>query len=646
MQCQDCAMTAHVHEHEHEHSHEHHHEEESPKIAIFRIAAALLLLIAAWLFPLKGFWKLAAFALPYLLVGGETLCEAAKNILHGELFDEAFLMSVATLGAFAIGEYPEAVGVMIFFQIGELCEHLAVGKSRRSIAGLMDIRPDHAVLLRDGKEIKISPEEVAIGDILRVKAGEKIPLDGVILSGQTMVHTAALTGESVPVEKGVGDKVLSGSVNLSGVITMQAESNAHNSTVSRILELVEHASEKKARAEAFITRFSRRYTPCVVIAALLLGIVPPLVFGQAWAEWLRRACMFLMVSCPCALVVSVPLSFFGGIGGASRIGILMKGANHLEMLSKIDTVVFDKTGTLTEGRFAVDTVCPAVGTKDALLELAAAVEQNSTHPVAISILNAYCGSPDTHRLESTEELAGMGIHAVLDGKDYYAGNEKLMCQIGVSSEKCDAVGTVVHLASAGQYLGYLVICDRVKASAKEAVTALHEAGIRKTVMLTGDLQTAADDAAKQVGVDEVRAELLPAGKVEAMEKLLAEGRRTAFVGDGINDAPVLMRADLGIAMGAMGSEAAMEAADVVLMDDRLEKLPIAIGIARKTMRIVRENIGMALAVKAVILLLSALGIANMWMAVFADVGVLMLAVMNALRCMSTANNALSPQHLS
>lgn len=613
----------------------HEYEQEKPRAAATKIIVSILLLILAFLLPVEGIPKMLAYAVPYLVIGGETLVSALKNICHGEIFDEEFLMSAATLCAFAIGEYPEAAGVMIFFQIGELFEHLATEKSRRSIAGLMDIRPDSAVLLRDGEEQSVPTENVHIGDVLRVKAGEKIPLDGMILSGETTLHTAALTGESVPVSKGIGDRVLSGSVNLSGVITMRVESEFAESTVSKILELVEHASEKKARSEAFITRFSRRYTPVVVIAAILLGIIPPLVFGQPWTEWLRRACIFLMVSCPCALVVSVPLSFFGGIGGASRAGILMKGASHLETLAGIDTVVFDKTGTLTCGVFDVTAIHPSRCSEMELLEIAAVAEQYATHPVADSILRAYGGKMDKNRIGETEELAGMGIHAKIDGRDYYVGNEKIMRKIGVSAKKCHRVGTVVHIACEDTYLGHIVISDKVKENAEDTIQNLRALGICKTVMLTGDLQAAAQETADTIGIDEIQAELLPTEKVAAVEKLLHDGNRIAFVGDGINDAPVLMRADLGVAMGALGSDAAMEAADVVLMDDKLSNLTEAIRISRKTMRIVRENIVLALTVKAVILVLSAFGMTNMWLAVFGDVGVLILAVCNALRCMGT-----------
>ena len=610
--------------------------EPEQKTALARIIAAAVLLVIAWLLPLSGIAKLIAFLVPYLVAGYPVLRNALRNIRHGQIFDEALLMTLATVGAFAIGEYPEAAFVMIFFQVGELFEDIAVGKSRRSIAGLMDIRPDAAVVVREGKELTVKPEEVAVGELIRVIPGARIPLDGVITEGKTTVHTAALTGESAPVAKSAGDQVLSGMINQSGAITVRVESCFAESTVSKILALVESAAEKKSKAERFITRFSRIYTPAVVICAVLLALIPPLCFGQPWGSWLHRACVFLMVSCPCALVVSVPLSFFGGIGGASRYGVLIKGANDLERLAEVDTVVFDKTGTLTHGEFAVDAIHPKECTADELLDIAAAAEQRSTHPVGESIIRAHNGHLDPARLTEVTELAGRGLHVTLDGKPYDIGNGKLMDEIGADWHDCHLSGTVIHIAAAGEYLGHIVINDRVKHGAKSALSQLKTLGIRKTVMLTGDLQAVADDVGKAVGIDELHAELLPADKVTQVEQIMQSGAKTAFVGDGINDAPVLMRADVGVAMGAMGSDAAMEAADIVLMDDSLQKLGTAIATARKTMRIVRENIIFALAVKFLILILGAFTEISLWLAMFGDVGVLILAVLNALRAMQPA----------
>ena len=603
------------------------------KRALARILAAAILTTVAWALPLQGVLRLLAFAVPYLAAGWDVLYAALRNILRGQVFDEQFLMSIATLGAFAIGEYPEAAGVMIFYQVGELFQSIAVGKSRKSIAALMDIRPDYAVVLREGEEITVSPEEVAPGETLLVRPGEKIPLDGEILEGQTTVNNAALTGESLPVDRSAGDRVLSGSINLSGVIRMRAESRYGESTVARILELVENASEKKARAESFITRFARYYTPCVVLGAVLLALLPPLLFHGAWGQWINRALIFLMVSCPCALVVSVPLSFFGGIGRAARDGILVKGANYLEALAGVDTVVFDKTGTLTRGSFTVNAIHPSGGSEAALLELAAAAESYSSHPVAESILAAYGRPVDKSRIGDIREIAGKGLCAVIDGATCYAGNGALMEEAGASWRDCHLTGTAVHLSRGSDYLGHIVISDEIKPDAREAIVRLKALGVKKTVMLTGDTERVAAAVGAALGIDEVHAQLLPAEKVERVESLLAAGARLAFVGDGINDAPVLTRADVGVAMGALGSDAAIESADVVLMDDKPAKLPLAIGIARKTMGIVRQNIGFALAVKAAILILSAAGLTNMWIAIFGDVGVMVLAILNAMRAM-------------
>lgn len=604
------------------------------KTVLARIIISAVLCVVAGLLPIDGVWKLLAFSVPYLVIGYDVLWGAVRNIIHGQVFDEQFLMAIATLGAFAIEDYPEAAAVMLFYQVGELFQSIAVGKSRKSISALMDICPEYAVVLRDGEEITVPPEEVGIGEVLIIKPGEKIPLDGEITEGSTTVNTAALTGESLPVDKTVGDRVISGTINLSGVIKVKAQSLYEESTVSKILELVENSAEKKARAENFITRFARYYTPCVVIGAVLLAVIPPLFFSQEWSMWINRALIFLVVSCPCALVVSVPLSFFGGIGGASREGILIKGANYLETLSKVDTVVFDKTGTLTKGTFAVNAIHPQNMTEAQLLDIAAAAESYSTHPVGESIVAAHKGHIDKTRIGEVEELAGMGLRAVIDGKTFFVGNGALMDKVGAGWHDCHLAGTVIHIAESSEYLGHIVINDEIKPDSKVAVAGLKELGIKNTVMLTGDTERVAKSVGEEVGIDSVCAKLLPAQKVEKVEELLSQGCKTAFVGDGINDAPVLTRADVGIAMGALGSDAAIESADIVLMDDKPSKLPSAIRISRKTMRIVRQNIVFALAVKAIILALGAFGVANMWTAVFGDVGVMVIAILNAMRAMS------------
>jgi Cd2+/Zn2+-exporting ATPase len=588
--------------------------------------------LAAIFAPLDGVWKLAAFLVPYAVIGYDVLFGALSGIFRGQVFDEKFLMALATVGAFAIGEYTEACAVMIFYQTGELFQSIAVGKSRRSIAALMDIRPDFAVVKRDGGEVTVSPEEVELGEVIVVRPGEKIALDGEIVSGATSVNTAALTGESLPQDKAVGDKVVSGSVNLTGAICVRAESAYENSTVAKILELVENSAEKKARAENFITRFARLYTPCVVIGAVLLALIPSIVTGNP-AEWVRRALTFLVVSCPCALVISVPLSFFGGIGGASREGILIKGANYMEMLAGVDTVAFDKTGTLTKGSFSVAEIHACGISERELLALAAAAESYSAHPVARSVVSAYGGEAEKCRFSSVRELAGMGIEAEAGGKKYYLGNAALMEKAGAEAEKITGYGTAVHISRGAEYMGYILVRDEVKPEAKNALLALRRLGVKKTVMLTGDSEAVASAVGAELGVDEARASLLPADKVGAVEEYILGGARLAFAGDGINDAPVLARADVGIAMGAMGSDAAIESADIVLMDDNPEKIALAIKISRKTMRIVRENIIFALGVKGIILLLGALGFANMWMAVFGDVGVMVIAILNAMRSM-------------
>lgn len=609
------------------------------KRSLARILIAAVLLVAAWLLPLEGIWKLLVFLVPYAVVGWDVLWKSLRNIAHGQVFDENFLMSLATIGAFCLSEYQEAVAVMLFYQVGELFQSVAVGKSRKSIAALMDIRPDSATVLRNGEAVTVSPEEVEVGETLLIKPGEKIPLDSVITKGTTTVNTAALTGESMPQDKTVSDSLVSGSVNLSGVIEARVTSLFAESTVSRILELVENASEKKAKSEAFITRFARVYTPCVVIAAVLLAVLPPLFTDQPFTEWLSRALTFLVISCPCALVVSVPLSFFGGIGAASKIGVLIKGANYLEALSNVDTVVFDKTGTLTKGTFTVSAVHSDVISPEELLDIAAVAEVFSKHPIATCIVQAHSGHIDKSRITEIHERAGLGIEAVIGGKTILAGNGKLMDTVGAQWHPCHEPGTTVHIAADGVYMGHIVISDTVKEDAAEAISDLKAVGVRRTVMLTGDDEKVAEAVGKTLGLDEVHARLMPDDKVKAVESLLASKppkTTLAFVGDGINDAPVLSRADIGIAMGALGSDAAIEAADIVLMDDKPSKLARTVRISRKTMRIVRQNIVFSLLVKAVVLVLGALGIANMWLAVFADVGVMVLAILNSIRTLNAA----------
>lgn len=608
------------------------------------IALALLAVIAVTLHFIELPWwaELILYAIPYAIAGYDVLKTAFINLIHGQIFDEKFLMMVATVGAFGTGEYPEASAVMLFYQVGELFQSIAVGRSRKSIAKLMDIRPDSATVIRDGEEIEVSPEDVEVGEIIIVKPGEKIPLDGVITEGESSVNQAALTGESAPVDKAYSDNVISGTLNLTGVIKVRTTSTFGQSTVSKILELVENASDKKAKVENFITKFARYYTPAVVIAALLLAVIPPLFLGignwEIWKTWLTRACVFLVVSCPCALVVSVPLSFFGGIGGASKDGILIKGAGYMEVLSKIDTVVFDKTGTLTKGVFEVDDVHPNIVSEAELKDIAACCESFSSHPVAQSIIRAHEGHIDKSLIGDINEIAGKGVKAVVDGKTYYCGNGQLMDMCGAKWHDCHLTGTIIHVARETEgdveYLGHIIINDQIKEDSEAAIKALKNVGVKRLVMLTGDKKSVAENVANKLGLTGFFAELLPADKVSKVEELLStEKGRLAFVGDGINDAPVLMRADCGIAMGAMGSDAAIESADVVLMDDKPSKIADAMKIARKTMRIVWENIIFALGVKAVILILGAFGIANMWIAVFGDVGVLIIAILNAMRCM-------------
>ena len=568
------------------------------------------------------------------------LWRAVRNIAHGQVFDENFLMALATVGAFCTGffgqgEYPEAVFVMLFYQVGELFQNYAVGRSRKSIAELMDIRPDYANVEREGKLVQVDPEEVAVGDVITVKAGERVPLDGVVLEGTSMVNTSALTGESVPREVRPGDDVISGCVNQSGLLRVRVTKVFGESTVAKILDLVENSSSKKARAESFITKFARYYTPVVVIGAAVLALVPPLFVGN-WAGWIEKALIFLVVSCPCALVISVPLSFFGGIGGASRQGILVKGGNYLEVLANTEMVVFDKTGTLTKGVFNVTAIHPQECAKGSLLEMAALAESYSDHPISRSLKEAYGKEIDESRVGQVEELSGRGVCAQVDGKTVCAGNDKLMDSIGVKWRPCHHVGTIVHVAVDGQYLGHIVISDEVKDDAKQAVSALKAQGVRKTVMLTGDAKTVGEAVARDLGLDEVHTQLLPGEKVAKVEALLEQKSskgKLAFVGDGINDAPVLSRADIGIAMGALGSDAAIEAADIVLMDDKPSKIALAMQISKRTLRIVRQNIVFALAVKIVVLALTPFGLSNMWEAVFADVGVMVIAILNASRAL-------------
>ena len=609
------------------------------KKTLVRIILSAVLLVAAALIPVGGIVKLVLFLIPYAVIGWDVLWKAIRNIAHGQVFDENFLMAIATVGAFALGEYPEGVAVMLFYQVGELFQSYAVGRSRQSIAALMDIRPDYANIEQDGKLVQVDPEDVAVGDTIVIKAGEKIPLDGVVLEGSSAVDTAALTGESLPRDVNPGDDVVSGCINQSGLLKVRVTKVFGESTVAKILDLVENSSSKKARAENFITRFARYYTPVVVIGAVLLAVLPPLLFGGDWSDWLQRALIFLVISCPCALVISVPLSFFGGIGGASKQGILVKGSNYLEALAKTETVVFDKTGTLTKGTFQVTAVHPDRISEGELLELAALAESYSEHPISRSLREAYQKPVDASRVTDVEEISGHGVRAKVDGHDVYAGNGKWMDRIGASWRNCHRTGTVVHVAVDGEYAGHIVISDAVKPDAAAAIEALKREGVKKTVMLTGDVKAVGEAVAREIGIDEVHAELLPGDKVDQVERLLknTSGKgKLAFVGDGINDAPVLSRADIGIAMGGLGSDAAIEAADIVLMDDKPSKLAVAVRISRKTLRIVRQNIVFALGIKLLFLALGAFGMANMWEAVFADVGVSVLAILNASRALRTS----------
>ena len=589
---------------------------------------------------MDGWNKIVLFVIylvPYLVIGYDIVYKAARNISHGQVFDENFLMMIATFGAFGVGEYSEAVAVMLFYQVGELFQGYAVGKSRQSISDMMDICPEYANIEEDGVLKQVDPDDVEVGSIIVVKPGERIPLDGIVVEGESLIDTAALTGESVPRSTKAGDEIISGCVNGSGTLKVKTTKEFDDSTVAKILELVENASSKKAKVENFITRFAKYYTPVVTIGAVILAILPPLILGGGWAEWIQRACIFLVISCPCALVISVPLGFFGGIGAASKIGVLVKGSNYLEAVAEMTTIVFDKTGTLTKGEFKVTDVITENGSKEELIELAALGEGYSNHPIANSIREAYGKELDLNRVTNTEEIAGHGIKAVIDGKTVLLGNEKLMKSESIFYTPCKSMGTVVYVACNGVFEGAVVISDTIKDGAKEAIHDMKQVGVRHTVMLTGDRKEAAETVAQTLGIDEVHAELLPGGKVEQVEALLKaekEKERLAFVGDGINDAPVLTRADIGIAMGSMGSDAAIEAADIVLMDDDVTKIASVVRIARKTLRIVKQNIVFALAIKALVLILGALGMANMWEAVFADVGVSVIAILNSMRTLN------------
>ncbi len=651
--CKCCNTHEHGHSHGHHHEHEHHHHEHGEgglRGKLLLIAATVFLLIGAVIVEhntsLATWQLLLVYLVPYLLIGHDTLGEALEGIAKGDMFNEDFLMSVATIGALCIGflpgaetQFPEAVFVMLFFQVGELFEGYAEGRSRESISHLMDIRPDVANVERNGTVESIKPEEVSVGETIVVRPGEKIPLDGIIVEGATSLNTIALTGESCPREVEEKDEVVSGCINLTGVIRVKTTKTFGESTVSKIIRLVESANENKSRSESFITRFAHVYTPIVVFAALALAFIPPFFsadgYATAFSTWLYRALIFLVVSCPCALVISVPLSFFGGIGAASRRGILIKGSGYMDTLANLGTVVFDKTGTLTHGEFAVEAVHPSDFDEHELLHLAAHVEHFTTHPIGAALRNAFPSEAiDGCKIEEVEEITGRGIRAKVSGRTVCVGNGKMMEDIGLEAHNCHLAGTIIHVAVDGKYAGHIVINDKIKEDSAEAITSLKRLGVEKTVMLTGDREAVGKDVAERLGLDEYHAELLPADKVAHVERLIrekAEGKSLAFVGDGINDAPVLKRADVGIAMGALGSDAAIEAADVVLMDDKPSKISTAIDIARRTIHIARENVVFAIGVKVAVLLLATVGLGNMWMAVFADVGVTVLAVLNAMR---------------
>ena len=617
------------------------------KKVLTRIIVAAVLMIAFSFLPVEGYAAFALFMIPYLVIGYDILIKAGKGIKNHQVFDENFLMAVATVGAIALGDYREGVAVMLFYQIGELFQSYAVGKSRRNISDLMDIRPDYANIERDGEIEEVDPDEVEIGSIIVVKPGEKVSIDGVIIEGTTTLNTSALTGESVPRDASEGDEVISGCINMTGVLRIKTTKEFGESTVSKILDMVENASSRKSRSENFISKFAKYYTPAVCYGALALAVLPPVVrmifmgLSPEWGDWIMRALTFLVISCPCALVISIPLSFFAGIGGASNAGVLVKGSNYLETLAGTKYVVFDKTGTMTQGVFEVTGVHHNTLPMDEILEYAALAESFSSHPISRSLQKAYGKAIDQSRVTDVQEVSGKGVIAKVDGRTVAAGNAKLMEMKGIPYQECHSVGTIVHLAVDGEYVGHILIADLLKPHAEEAIRALKAAGIRKTVMLTGDAKRVADKVAADLGIDEVYSELLPGDKVTMVEKLLSqkagEKEKLAFVGDGINDAPVLSRADIGIAMGAMGSDAAIEAADIVLMDDDPLKIAKAIRIARKCLRIVYENIYFAIGVKVICLILGALGIANMWVAIFADVGVMVIAVLNAIRTLYVKN---------
>lgn len=659
IECKTCGVYEHHHEHEHEHHHEHDTKEQLRLIIITAVLLVGASAVEHWL-QLETWQLLLVYLIPYIIIGHDTLKEAVEGLAHGNPFNEHFLMSVATIGALCIGflpgaetQFPEAVFVMLFFQVGELFEGYAEGKSRDSIAHLMEIKPDSATLWRkdesgEWKEVTVAPDEVNVGDVIVIRPGEKVPLDGVVTEGKSALNTVALTGESLPRDVAEGDEVISGCVNLSGVLRVRVTKPYGESTVSKIIKLVEDAGEHKSQSETFITRFARIYTPIVVLAAVALAIVPPLLIAftqhlspiTLFSTWLYRALMFLVVSCPCALVISVPLTFFGGIGGASRHGILIKGANYMDVLSKIDTVVFDKTGTLTHGQFAVTAVHPDSCDEHHLLHLAAHVEHFSTHPIGAALRDAFPDeATDGCKVDHVREVAGQGIIATVGDKEVAVGNTKLMDAVGAKWHDCHHTGTIIHVAIDGKYAGHIVINDQIKADSTEAIKALKEVGVKRTVMLTGDRKEVAENVAKTLGINEYHAELLPADKVAQVEQLLtithhpSPNTHVAFVGDGINDAPVLARADVGIAMGGLGSDAAIEAADVVLMDDKPSKIATAIRIARRTLNIARQNVWLAIGIKLAVLVLAAVGVATMWMAVFADVGVTVLAVLNAMRAL-------------
>ena len=609
---------------------------------LWRIIIGAAVLATAVLLNLNNEWlQIALFIISYIIVGGDVVKRAVKNIFKGQVFDENFLMSIATIGAFFIGEYPEGVAVMLFYQVGELFQSYAVGKSRKSIASLMDIRPDYANVKKGDELVKVDPDEVQIGDIIVIKAGEKIPLDGKVIEGSSMIDTSALTGESVPREVEVGSDILSGCININGVITAEVTKEFGESTVSKILDLVENASSKKSNSEQFITKFARYYTPVVVIIAVFLAIIPPLVIdGATFSDWIYRALAFLVVSCPCALVISIPLSFFGGIGGASKKGVLVKGSNYLEALAETEIVVFDKTGTLTKGVFNVQEIHPEGVSKEELLELTAHAESYSNHPISLSLKRAYSKEIDNGRISDVEEISGHGVIATVDGKKVMAGNIKLMKMMDIPYFKGELIGTIVHVAVNNKYIGYIVIADEVKEDSAQAIKELKAANIKQTVMLTGDNKSVGSKVAKELGLDKVYAELLPADKVEKLEELFSQKSKKgklAFVGDGINDAPVLARADIGIAMGGLGSDAAIEAADIVIMTDEPSKIATAMKISKKTLKIAHQNIVFAIGIKIIVLILSAFGIATMWAAIFADVGVTIIAVLNAFRALNVKN---------